>query len=53
MARCWPAVGALIPLKGQALVIEALRDLPDTRLAIAGNGPDEAALHEQARRLWA
>jgi len=40
-------VGNLIPLKGQALVIEALRALPDVSLFIAGRGPDRDALGAQ------
>ncbi|EIZ79947.1 glycosyl transferase, group 1 family protein [Novosphingobium sp. Rr 2-17] len=43
--------GALIPRKGQALVIEALVRLPDARLALAGAGPDEARLKTMAERL--
>ena len=38
-------VGALIPRKGQALVIEALSHLPgDTVLLLVGRGEDEAAI---------
>lgn len=40
--------GALIAIKGQALAIGALADLPDAHLALAGTGPDEAALRQQA-----
>ncbi len=36
-------VGALIPRKGQALVIEALARLPDAQLALVGTGPDRAS----------
>ncbi len=36
--------GALIAIKGQRLAIEALRDLPQAQLALAGTGADEAAL---------
>ncbi|MFS0850700.1 glycosyltransferase [Novosphingobium panipatense] len=43
--------GALIPRKGQALVIEALTRLPDACLAIAGTGKDEDRLKALARRL--
>lgn len=43
--------GALIPRKGQALVIEALPRLPDARLALAGVGEEEARLRSLARRL--
>ncbi len=45
------SVGNLVPLKGHDLVIEALRDLPDFRLAIAGSGPEERALRSLAERL--
>ena len=42
-------VGALIPIKGQALAIEALTSLPgDIQLALAGTGPDEALLRARA-----
>lgn len=34
------AVGNLAPEKGQRLVAEALRDLPDTTLLLVGDGPD-------------
>ena len=37
-------VGALIPRKGQQLVIRALARVPDARLALVGTGPDQAAL---------
>jgi glycosyltransferase involved in cell wall biosynthesis len=43
--------GALIPRKGQALVIEALACLPTARLALAGAGEDETRLRAQARQL--
>ncbi len=44
-------VGALIPRKGQALVIETLRSLPDsTVLLLVGKGDDEAALRAHANR---
>lgn len=45
------ATGALIPVKGQALAIEALADLPGTTLALAGAGPDDDALRALAKRL--
>ena len=45
------SAGNLIPLKGQHLVIEALGALPDTRLVLAGQGPEDAALRAQASRL--
>lgn len=40
--------GALIAIKGQALALEALAHLPTAHLALAGTGPDEAALRAQA-----
>jgi teichuronic acid biosynthesis glycosyltransferase TuaC len=43
--------GSLIPRKSQRLVIEALAALPDTRLALAGAGEDEASLKAQAKAL--
>ena len=44
-------VGALIPRKGQRFVIEALTNLPDAILLIAGHGPDEAMLRELAKTI--
>jgi glycosyltransferase involved in cell wall biosynthesis len=38
------SVGHLIERKGHHLVIEALRELPELSLVIAGDGPEEAAL---------
>ncbi len=50
-ARIVASVGALIAIKGQALAIAALRDLPDdVVLVLCGAGPDEAALRQQAAR---
>ena len=40
--------GALIPIKGQALAIAALRDVAGALLALAGTGADEAALRQLA-----
>ncbi len=45
------SVGALIPRKGQAFVIEALANLPGARLALVGTGPDEAMLLRLASDL--
>ena len=45
------AAGALIPLKGQALAIEALADIPDATLILVGDGPERAALAATAARL--
>lgn len=44
-------VGALIPRKGQAHALSALAQLPDAVLLLAGAGPDETALRQQAARL--
>jgi glycosyltransferase involved in cell wall biosynthesis len=41
--------GALIAIKGQRLAIEALAQLPDAHLALAGAGEDEAALRQLVR----
>ena len=49
--RLLVSTGNLVPLKGQALVIEALAALSNTRLIVAGNGPDEASLRALAARL--
>lgn len=38
------SVGALIPRKGQQLVIRALARIPGAHLAFVGTGPDQAAL---------
>jgi teichuronic acid biosynthesis glycosyltransferase TuaC len=42
-------VGALIPRKGQHIVLRALARLPAAHLALAGAGPDRAALEAFAR----
>ncbi len=44
-------VGALIPRKGQAYVIDAMALLPRAELALAGAGPDEAMLRTRAAQL--
>ncbi|MEQ1550056.1 glycosyltransferase [Sphingorhabdus sp.] len=44
-------VGALIPRKGQRYAIEALAQLPDAILVLAGTGPDEAELKALADTL--
>lgn len=41
------SVGNLIPLKGHALLIEAMAGLPGITLLIAGRGPEQAALAAQ------
>jgi glycosyltransferase involved in cell wall biosynthesis len=45
------SVGALIPLKGQALAIEALRELPGTTLILVGEGPERTRLQALAAPL--
>lgn len=48
-ARLVACVGALIPIKGQALAIAAMAQLPeDVVLVLVGAGPEEAALRQQA-----
>ena len=46
------SVGHLIERKGHHLVIEALRELPEMLLVIAGDGPEEAALRQLVEQ-WA
>lgn len=45
------SVGQLVAHKGQSLIIEALAELPDCRLLLAGAGPDRAQLEALAERL--
>ncbi len=45
------SVGNLIPLKGHDLVINALPQLPDVRLLVAGRGPERQTLETLARTL--
>ncbi|WP_454760917.1 glycosyltransferase family 4 protein [Caulobacter segnis] len=45
------SVGSLIPRKGHALTIEAMRRYPDGLLLIAGSGPLRAELEALARAL--
>jgi teichuronic acid biosynthesis glycosyltransferase TuaC len=53
----WPeqatliCVGNLVENKGQHLAIQALVDLPDFRLVIAGDGPDKPALQALAQQI--
>ncbi|MFC0590809.1 glycosyltransferase [Novosphingobium aquiterrae] len=44
-------IGALIPRKGQRFAIQALQDIPDAVLLIAGTGADENALKNLTERL--
>jgi glycosyltransferase involved in cell wall biosynthesis len=43
--------GQLVPLKGVSLALRALADLPDWRLLVVGEGPDQRRLERLARRL--
>lgn len=45
------SVGALIPRKGQSLVIDALPHLPDAQLVLIGEGEDRARLSQQAEAM--
>lgn len=45
------AVGHLVPVKAQDLIIGALTLLPGVRLVLAGDGPDRAKLETLAREL--
>lgn len=44
-------IGHLIPRKGQSIAIDALAQVPDATLLLAGDGPDGPALRHQAARL--
>lgn len=44
-------VGALIPRKGQAFVIEAMAHIPEGRLVLIGEGEDRQALEKRAHEL--
>ena len=45
------SVGHLVPNKGHEFAVEALVQLPDTSLLIAGDGPQKAFLQSHAKRL--
>jgi glycosyltransferase involved in cell wall biosynthesis len=45
------SVGHLIERKGHNLVIDALTELPDVRLLIAGDGEEEVGLRQQVEQL--
>jgi glycosyltransferase involved in cell wall biosynthesis len=45
------AVGHLVPVKGQELILKALPLLPGVRLVVAGDGPDRQMLEGLARSL--
>lgn len=42
------SVGALIPRKGQSILIDALSSLPDATLVLVGQGESRASLEQQA-----
>ena len=45
------SAGALIPLKGQALAVEAMHALPGATLILVGDGPERAQLEGLAKPL--
>ncbi|NWP89539.1 glycosyltransferase family 4 protein, partial [Escherichia coli] len=45
------SVGALIPIKGHEIVIDAVATLPGVTLWIAGEGPERKRLEAQIERL--
>ena len=45
------SVGLLIERKGQHLIIQALKEIPDATLLLAGSGPDRQMLEDLAARL--
>lgn len=45
------AVGALIPRKGQSLLVDCLPDLPDAHLVLIGDGEDRPRLFQRAKAL--
>lgn len=47
------SLGRLIPLKGVAHAIDAVAQLPDVELVIAGYGPEKEALEERAQKTGA
>lgn len=47
----WLTVGYMIERKGMRFVIEALTDVPDVTLLVAGSGPEEHHLRDLAHRL--
>jgi glycosyltransferase involved in cell wall biosynthesis len=44
-------VGRLVEKKGTGLLLEALRTVPEARLAVIGDGPEWRALEDRTRRL--
>lgn len=49
--RLIASVGALIPRKGQAMLIDLVAGMPGTHLVLVGQGPDRAALESEVARL--
>ncbi|KLE35283.1 glycosyltransferase [Aurantiacibacter luteus] len=49
--RLIASVGALIPRKGQALLIDMLAGMPGTHLVLVGQGRDRAMLESEVARL--
>ena len=47
----WLSVGHLVELKGVHIVIQALAQVPEITLLIAGTGPEEPRLRQLANRL--
>lgn len=47
----WLTVGNLVELKGVHIVVEALAQVPDATLLIAGDGPEEQGLRRLVERL--
>jgi glycosyltransferase involved in cell wall biosynthesis len=45
------SAGSLIKVKGHAVLLRALAQLPEARLALAGDGPERAALESLAESL--
>ncbi len=45
------SVGALIPRKGQVLLVNMIANMPDTQLALVGRGEDREMLVAEAKRL--
>ncbi|MBS0635059.1 MAG: glycosyltransferase family 4 protein [Verrucomicrobia bacterium] len=44
-------IGRLIPLKGTAIILHALKMLPGATLTVAGDGPEKESLMKEAARL--
>jgi glycosyltransferase involved in cell wall biosynthesis len=50
-APLFVSVGALIERKGQSLILEAMTQIPDSRLILVGKGEDEALLRSRCAEL--